>query len=158
MKNEDYVFWDRRLPKTSTSMILFHLSNPPPEVSTSQRYRPLSAEVTFNTINVSLLGTQVTLKRPTKADSIDGVPAEGIWVATASPSNSIMIATIVKSAVKLKLKLSSLLTDPCVKLWNDVKVTMSFVTVSNGGGSYQVILPPSETKTSRMIIKTFFQS
>ena len=68
-----------------------------------------------------------------------------------------MAITIVKSDVKLKLKLSSSLGDPSVKLLDDVKVTVSSVTVSIGGGSYQVILPASETSASqKWFVRNFF--
>ena len=48
---------------------------------------------------------------------------------------------------KLKLQLSSALRDPLIRLLFTAETLDGSVTVSNGGGSYQVMLSPSERST-----------
>ena len=61
------------------------------------------------------------------------------------PSNFIDTVTMVKFADKLKLQLSSSLGNPLVKFLLALEMIAEYVTISVGGGSNQVMLPPSET-------------
>ena len=54
---------------------------------------------------------------------------------------------MLKFVVKLKLQLSSSLRDPWITVLLVLEMLDESVTVSNGGGSSQVILPPSERQT-----------
>ena len=52
-----------------------------------------------------------------------------------------------KSAVKLNLQLSSSLRDPWITVLLVLEMLVASVTVSNGGGSSQMMLPPTERET-----------
>ena len=54
---------------------------------------------------------------------------------------------MLESAVKLKLQLSSSLRDPWITCLLVLEMLDGSVTVSNGGGSNQVMLPPTERET-----------
>ena len=113
-------------------------------VKTSQRNSPSSPEVTLKKINVSLLGTQVTLKRLSKPGDTEWACWLGAKFATDVPPKCIDTVMILKSAHKLKLQLSSPFKDPLTRLSLAAGMINGSVTVSVGGGSNQVMLPPSE--------------
>ena len=54
---------------------------------------------------------------------------------------------MLKFAVKLKLQLSSSLRDPWITVLFVLELLDESVTVSNGGGSSQMMLPPTERET-----------
>ena len=113
-------------------------------VKTSHRNSPSSSEVTLKKINVSLLGTQVTFKRLSKPGDTDRTCWLVTKFATDVPPKRIDTIMILKSADTLKLQLSSPFKDPLIRLLLAAEVINASVTVSDGGGSNQVMLPPSE--------------
>ena len=60
------------------------------------------------------------------------------------PPKLIDTVMILKSADTLKLQFSSPFKDPLIRLLLAAEVINASVTVSDGGGSNQVMLPPSE--------------
>ena len=133
------------LPRSETWIFLIQICGGLTE-TTWQRYSFSSAAVTLKKINVSLWGNQVAFKRLAKLGSTDGVFWFGTKVATALLPIFIDTAMIRKPAVKLKLQLSSSLMDPLIRLLLVAETGNGPVTVWAGGGSNQVMLPPSEYK------------
>lgn len=134
------------LPSSETWILRTQVSTEGPNVITSQRYSPSSADVTVSKINVSLLGTQVALKRLLKPCTTDSACRLRKQVATGVMPNFIDTAIKRKSVVKLKLQFSSAFIEPLIRLLFAEEMLDGVVTVSITGESYHVMLPPSETK------------
>ena len=117
-----------------------------PIVNTSQEYSPFSASVTLNKINDSLLGTQTALKCMAKTGSTCS-NTFCTKVTAGWSRNFINTAAMLESAVKLKLQLSSSFRDPWITCLMVLEILDGSVTVSNGGGSSQVMLPPTKRET-----------
>ena len=101
------------LPSTKSWTFRIQDRDDMPIVTTSQQYSPSWETVTLNKINVSLLGTQTTLKCLAKTGSTDG-DWFGTRVTAGWPRNFSNTAAMLESAVKLKFQLSSSLRDPWI--------------------------------------------
>ena len=132
------------LPRTVTLIFLLHSLMPPPIVNTTQLNSPSSCVDTLRIVRLTFWGIQLTLTLPLKLTDMPDCPLCET-VATVSLPNCNCNTANDKSCVRLKFQFSSTLVAPSRSEVLYVRITLVSAVVSTGGGSNQVILPPSES-------------
>ena len=132
-------------PRTVTLIFLLHTLLPPPIVVNAQVNTPSSSVDTLRIVRLTFWGIHLTLTLPLKLSEIPDCPFCKT-AATVSLPNCNCNTTNDKSCVRLKFQFSSTLVDPSRSKVLYVRITLLSAVVSPGGGSNQVILPPSKSE------------
>ena len=135
------------LPTTTTWILRVHsLGIPPAREEALQEKSPSYSVVTLKITRVALWELlQVTLKRSLKPGNTETTPNAG-WIVTTFSVFQVNNAEVNCSPVRVKFQLRNPSAPLSSCVLSATLVTVLSVSVTRGGGSYQVILPQSEFK------------